>query len=124
MALSSGTNLNVADIVSQLMAVEARPLNLLAKKEAAYLAKVSAFGTLKGALSTFQSTLDALKLPSKFQGVTATASDAAIASGSATSNAVAGSYKVEVTKLAQAQTIATAGKATTTAPIGDGGKRT
>lgn len=123
MALSS-SNLNVADIVSQLMAVEARPLNLLAKKEAAYLAKVSAFGTLKGALSTFQSTLDALKLPSKFQGVTATASDAAIASGSATSNAVAGSYKVDVTKLAQAQTIATAGKATTTAPIGDGAKTT
>ena len=127
MALSSpgiGSNLNVTDIVSQLMAVEARPLNLLAKKEANYLAKVSAFGTLKGALSTFQSTLDALKLPSKFQGVTATASDASILSGTATSKAVAGSYTVDVTKLAQAQTIATAGKATTTAPIGDGAKTT
>ncbi|MBZ2209016.1 flagellar filament capping protein FliD [Massilia soli] len=127
MALSSpgiGSNLNVTDIVSQLMAVEARPLNLLARKEANYLAKVSAFGTLKGALSTFQSTLDALKLPSKFQGVTATATDASILSGTASSKAVAGSYTVDVTKLAQAQTIATAGKATTTAPIGDGAKTT
>ena len=119
-----GSNLDVNSIVSQLMAVEAQPLNTLAKKEAGYLAKVSAFGTLKGALSTFQSALDALKSPTKFQGVNATAADATILSGSATNKAVAGSYTVDVTKLAQAQTLATAGQATSTAPIGDGAKTT
>lgn len=127
MAISSpgiGSNLDVDNIVKQLMAVEAQPLNTLARKEASYLAKVSAFGTLKGALTTFQTALDALKMPAKFQGVNATAADTTILSGSATSKAVAGSYTVDVTKLAQAQTIATAGQATSTAPIGDGSKTT
>ena len=127
MAISSpgiGSNLDVDNIVKQLMAVEAQPLNTLARKEASYLAKVSAFGTLKGALTTFQTALDALKMPAKFQGVNATAADSTILSGTATSKAVAGSYMVDVTKLAQAQTIATAGQATSTAPIGDGSKTT
>lgn len=127
MAISSpgiGSNLDVNSIVSQLMAVEAQPLNTLAKKEAAYLAKVSAFGTLSGALSSFQTALDALKMPAKFQGVNATASDTTILSATATNKSVAGSYTVDVTKLAQAQTIATAGQATSTAPIGDGMKTT
>ena len=127
MALSSpgiGSNLDVNSIVSQLMEFEARPLNLLAKKEAAYLAKVSAFGTLSGSLSAFQSALDALKMPAKFQGVNATPSDSTILSATATNKAVAGSYTVDVTKLAQAQTIATAGQVTTNAPIGLGGKTT
>lgn len=127
MAISSpgiGSNLDVDNIVKQLMAVEAQPLNTLARKEASYLAKVSAFGTLKGALTTFQTALDALKMPAKFQGVNATAADTTILSGTATSKAVAGSYTVDVTKLAQAQTIATAGQATSTAPIGDGSKTT
>lgn len=127
MAISSpgiGSNLDVNSIVSQLMAVEAQPLNTLAKKEAAYLAKVSAFGTLKGSLTSFQAALDALKMPAKFQGVNATAVDTTILSATATSKAVAGSYTVDVTKLAQAQTISTAGQATTTAPIGDGMKTT
>ncbi|MGZ8289030.1 MAG: flagellar filament capping protein FliD [Telluria sp.] len=127
MAISSpgiGSNLDVNSIVSQLMAVEAQPLSTLNRKEAGYIAKVTAFGTLKGALSTFQTALDALKLPAKFQGVTATASDTAILSGTASSKAVAGSYTVDVTKLAQAQTIATVGQATTTAPIGAGIKTT
>ena len=127
MALSSpgiGSNLDVKSIVSQLMAVEAQPLNALAKKEASYLAKVSAFGTLKSSLSSFQTALDALRSPAKFQAVTLTAGDSAILSGSATTKAVAGTYNVDVSKLAQAQTIATTGHASSTAPIGDGAKTT
>lgn len=127
MGLSSpgiGSNLDVKGLVSQLMAVESQPLTTLSQKEASYLAKVSAFGSLKGSLSSFQSALDALRSPAKFQGVTATASDSTILSGTATSKAVPGTYSVEVTKLAQAQTIATTGQASSTAPIGDGAKTT
>lgn len=127
MAISSpgiGSNLDVNSIVSQLMAVESQPLTSLNKKEAATIAKVSAFNTLKGALSTFQGALDGLKLPSKFQGVNATAADSTILGATATNKAVAGTYTVDVTKLAQAQTIATSGQLTSTAPIGDGMKTT
>lgn len=106
------------------MAVESQPLTALAKKEASYLAKVSAFGSLKGSLSSFQTALDGLRSPGKFQNVTATASDSAVLSGTATNKAVPGTYSVEVTKLAQAQTIATKGLASSTVPIGDGAKTT
>lgn len=127
MGLSSpgiGSNLDVNSIVSQLMSVEAQPLNTLAKKEAGYQAKISAFGSLNGALSAFQTALAALNNPTKFQAVSSSSSDTTIASGTATSKAVAGSYSVDVTKLAQAQTIATQGHVNTTAPIGDGAKTT
>ena len=127
MAISSpgiGSNLDVNSIVTQLMAVESLPLNSLNNKEAANLAKVSAFGALKGALTSFQSALDSLRLPAKFQGVNATAADTTIASATATSKAVSGSFAVVVTSLAQAQTIATHGQATSAAPIGDGSTTT
>jgi flagellar hook-associated protein 2 len=119
-----GSNLDVKGLVSQLMTAESQPLTALAKKEASYLAKVSAFGSLKGSLSSFQTALDGLRSPAKFQAVTATASDSAVLSGTATIKAVPGTHSVEVTKLAQAQTIATAGQASSTAPLGDGAKTT
>lgn len=123
MALSSpgiGSNLDVNSIVSQLMSIESQPLTTLSKKEASYLSKVSAFGSLSGALGAFQGALAGLSSPAKFQSLSATSADTTIVSGTATSKAAAGNYTVEVTQLAQAQTIATAGMASSTAAIGDG----
>lgn len=119
-----GSNLDVNSIVSQLMQVESQPLTLLTTKEASYQAKLSAFGNLSGALGSFQNALTSLSSPTQFQSVSATAADTSVVSGSATSKAVAGSYMVNVTQLAQAQTIATAGVASTTAAVGDGMKTT
>jgi len=60
-------------------------------------------GTLKGALSTFQGTLGALATPGAFNAQAATSSSPAILTATASSSAVAGTYTVSVTKLAQAQ---------------------
>ena len=47
-----GSGLDVNSIVSKLMAVESQPLTALARtRKRAYQAKISAFGTLKSALS-------------------------------------------------------------------------
>lgn len=124
MAIGVGSSLDVESIVSQLMTVESRPLTALNTKEASYQARISAFGSLSGALGAFQSAVATLSNPAKFQSVSATTSDNTIASGTANSKAVAGSYAIEVTKLAQAQTISARGQATTTAAIGDGAKTT
>lgn len=127
MGLSSpgiGSNLDINSIISQLMTVESQPLTVIDKKEASYLAKVSAFGTLSGALGAFQSALADLSNPAKFQGVTAGSSDSTILTGSATVRAVAGSYSVNLTQLAQAQTISTAGQTSSSATLGDGAKTT
>ncbi len=123
MGLSSpgvGSNLDVNGIVTKLMSVESQPLQTLAKKEASYQAKLSAFGSLNGALGAFQSSLSGLSSSSKFQSMTAAVNDIDIFSATASSKAVPGTFNVNVTQLAQAQTLASAGQISSTAAIGDG----
>ena len=123
MGLSSaglGSNLPVDSIVSQLMAVEQRPVNLLDKKVSTFQAKLSALGTLKGALSTFQTALKGLSTISKFTAMTGTMADPSIATVSAGAKAAAGTYSIEVSKLAQAQKLATSGQVSSSAAIGAG----
>lgn len=127
MAISSpgiGSNLDVNSIVSQLMALERQPLTALARKEASFQAKLSGFGTLKGALSQFQTAVRSLSDISKFQGMRVTPADTAIATASATATAVAGTYALEVTQLAQAQKLAAAGQASSSSAIGTGATTT
>lgn len=115
-----GSNLDINGIISKLMQAESMPLAALAKKEASYQAKLSAYGNLSGALSSLQSSIAALNNQSTFKAMNATASDKDLFTASATSKASAGSYSIDVTKLAQAQTLATAGRASTTETIGSG----
>lgn len=115
-----GTGLDVNSIVSQLMQVESQPLVALAKKEASYQAKLSAFGSLSGALSSFHTALGNLSDSNKFQKLASTSSDATIATGTASSNAAAGQYDVNVTQLAQRQSLAALGQSSNTALLAVG----
>lgn len=127
MAISSpgiGSGLDVNGIVAQLMAVESQPLKNLDAKEAAYQAKLSAYGTLSGALSSFQSAVQGLNDPAKFQSLKASSSDSTVASASASSIAVAGSYALDISKIAQSQKLVAAGQTSTSAQIGLGGTTT
>ena len=127
MGLSSpgiGSNLDVQGIISKLMAVEAAPIATLDKKSASYLAKVTAFGTLSGALGTFQSSLSSLTSLASFQTLSTNSSNSDILTGTASSKAQPGSYKVDITQLAQAQTLASGGYKSTKSAIGLGGKTT
>lgn len=119
MAVSS-TNLDINSIISQLMTVERQPLSKLDIKEASYQAKLSAYSSVKGAVSSFQSALQSLSNAANFQPLKATPSDATVFSASAASTAVAGTYTLEVSSLAQAQKLAAAGQSSSTAAIGTG----
>ena len=110
MAITStgiGSGLDVTGIVSQLMALEQRPLTALTTKEAAYQAKISALGSLKGALSSLQNAASALvpdtgsSAMAKFSVFKTSLADGSIASATATSSAVAGTYSLEVSQLAK-----------------------
>lgn len=123
MGLSSagiGSNLDVDGIVKKLMSVEQQPLTKLARQEASYQAKLSGFGTLKGALAQFQTAVRGLSDVSKFQGVNVSSADATIVSASGTASAVPGTYALKVSQLAQAQKLVAAGTTSDTAPIGNG----
>lgn len=115
-----GSNLDVNGIVAKLMAVESQPLVDLQKKEASYQAKLSAYGSLKGALSAFQSAVSSLASPSTFQTLNASSSDSSVLTGSADSTAAAGNYSISVGTLAQAQSLSSSAQTSNTNAIGTG----
>lgn len=115
-----GSGLDVNGIVSKLMAVEQQPITNLNKKEAAFQAKISAYGSLKSALSGFQGVLLGLTNASSFKSITATPADNTIVTASASSIAVAGSYALDITQIAKAQKLVATGQTSATASIGNG----
>ena len=123
MGLSSagiGSKLDVNSIVTQLMSVEQQPLTKLATQEASYNAKLSGIGALKGALAAFQTSVQGLSDLSKFQAFKIAAADSAVVAATGSTTATAGTYALEVSKLAQAQKLASAGQSSSTAAIGTG----
>jgi len=119
-----GSGLDVNGILTKIMQAESQPLTVLAKKEAAFQAKLSAYGSLKGTISSFQSAVSALNTQSKFKAYNATPSDSTVLTASASSIAAPGSYAITVGQLAQAQTLLTSAKTTTTAAIAATGTST
>lgn len=123
MAISSpglGSNLDVNSIVSQLMTVERQPVTALNKKEASYQAKLTAYGSIQSAVSSFQSAVSGLNNIERFKAMQSSLSDATVASATPTSSAISGSYAINVTALAQAQKLSSAGFANTTDVVGAG----
>ncbi|MDY7537132.1 flagellar filament capping protein FliD [Undibacterium sp. RTI2.1] len=119
-----GSGLDVNSLVSKLMQVESQPLTSLATKQASYQAKVSAYGTLNSALSSFQSAVSNLSKPSVFQSLTATSSDSTIISATAAASATAGTYNIAISQLAQSQSISSVGQASSSDAIGTGASTT
>jgi flagellar hook-associated protein 2 len=115
-----GSSLDVNAIVSQLMAVERQPLALLERRESDYQSKLSAYGTLKGALSTFQTAMKGLADAAKFEAITASPEDPSLFTASANGKAVPGTYSVEIEQLAQQQKIRSEGYASTSSVVGSG----
>ncbi|MGZ5199572.1 MAG: flagellar filament capping protein FliD [Telluria sp.] len=119
-----GSNLDVNGIVSKLMAVESQPLTVLQQKEASYLAKITAYGSVKGSLSSFQTAVNALNSTTVFSGMSTSATDSSVLSATTSGPAAVGSYNVSVTQLAQAQSLSSAGQTSTVSAIGTGAATT
>jgi flagellar hook-associated protein 2 len=115
-----GSNLDVNSIVSQLMSIEQQPLALLDKKTSAVQAKINAMGTVSNSLGSFQTALSSLTSASAFLAAKATAADTAVLSATAGATAVSGTYKVNVSQLAKAQSLSSAGRASISTAIGTG----
>jgi len=101
---AGGSVINVSSLVSQLVAVTRAPKDTqIANQTSLITTKITALGTLKGALATFQGALGAISTPSAFNSEVASSSDAAVFSATAGADAVSGSYSIAVTSLASAQ---------------------
>jgi flagellar hook-associated protein 2 len=119
-----GSGLDVEGLISKLMQAEAAPLGNYDKKTSAYNAKVAAYGKVNAAVATFQGALTTLNSPATFSALTTASGNKDILTGTADAGAVAGKYKINVTQLAQAQSLKTGGQASTSAMIGGGAKTT
>jgi flagellar hook-associated protein 2 len=121
-SLGIGSGLDVQSLVTQLVAADRAPLQARITRQASSIAtSLSAMGSLKGAISTFQSALTPLTTVSQFQAMTTASADETVFTASAASGAVPGSYGIEVRQLAQPEQLisaAFAGGAGT--PLGSG----
>jgi len=122
-ALSSpgiGSGLDVQGIVTKLMQVEQQPLDLLNTQEQTVQSRISAFGTLKSSLAALQAAVHSLATPTAFRAMTANFADDTVGSASVGDGAVAGTYSVEVSQLAQAHKLVSNGFASVASSIGNG----
>ena len=109
------SGLPVDSLVSSLMGVERQPLANLQSKQASFNSKLSAFGALKSAVSAFQTAVKNVSGDS-LAALTATSSksDTVGVSVAKGSGASAGSYAIEVSKLAQSDKLVSSGVAPAT----------
>jgi flagellar hook-associated protein 2 len=118
-----GSGLDVKGLVTQLMAVEQQPLTMLNAREAEFQSKLSALGSVTGALAALQIAGKALASASKVQN-SATSNDSQVLTATADSDAASGNFNVVVTSLAQAQKLIATGQTSTTNSIGSGASTT
>jgi len=101
-SLGIGSGLDVNSLVTKLVAAERAPVdNRLTRQASDVATQVSALGTLKGALSAFQTAIGPLASGEQFAARSATSGNTDVFTASASSTAVAGNYTVEVQQLAQ-----------------------
>lgn len=108
MAISSafgiGSGMDINGIVSQLVAVEGQPqFNAISRQETAAKAQVSGLGSLKSALSTFQTAVRKLNDVNLFKTHLSTSSHENILKVTAGAGSIAGSHTLKVLELAKAQ---------------------
>jgi flagellar hook-associated protein 2 len=98
---ATGSSLDVASIVSQLMEVESKPLTKLDSRISASTVKISKLGVFKVNLSTLQTALKDLQTPANFAAWSAKLSNDSVASAELATTATAGSYQLDVGQLAR-----------------------
>lgn len=115
-----GSGLDVNDIVTKLMEIERQPIESLTTKKSFINAQISAYGSLKSKVADFQTAMDNLSSPEKFQVYQGSSGDESVFTTSVTSNAVAGNYNIEVVSLAERDKIATKGYTDSNTAVGEG----
>ena len=112
MSISVGgliSGLDTNSMIEQLLELERQPIVKLQQQEAAYQVELSAYGSLKGVLSSLRSTVEALDSANSFTGFSAVSGNTDLFSASADENATSGSYDITVQQLAEVHKLASGG---------------
>ncbi|AMG53912.1 flagellar filament capping protein FliD [Citrobacter amalonaticus] len=105
-SLGVGSNLPLDTLLTNLTTAEKGRLKPITQQQSSFTARLTAFGTLKSSLEKFQTANTALNDATLFKSTTAVSNSTDL-TVSTTAGAAAGIYKINVTQLAQAQSIRT-----------------
>lgn len=120
-ATGMGSGLEISNIVKVLVDAEKTPKEaMFNKKEDSIKAKVSAMGTLKSALSTFQDALKKLQTGDALNQRKISVSNQTYLSATTDKTAQAGSYGIKVEQLAVNHKVAGINVADPALPVGEG----
>ncbi len=112
------TGLDTDTIIKNLMAIEQQPITRLQTKQAALLAKKTAWNTVKTQTNSLAGKIASLVKAASFTAKAATVSSSGVVSAKLESpSALLGEYEVHVTSLASAQVAQSAGFASSSAVL-------
>jgi flagellar hook-associated protein 2 len=116
-----GSGLDVKSIVSQLVALERRPIEKLNTEKVATEARLSSFGLLQSYTTNLRDASKKLALPGTWTQSSASSSDTDRVTATVTgSSAGSGAYSVSVSQLARAQSLASTSFASSSTSFGAG----
>ncbi|GHA84493.1 flagellar filament capping protein FliD [Modicisalibacter luteus] len=118
-SLGIGSGMDLNGLLGQLESAERQKLTPITAQKSSYNAKISAFGKLESALDKFQQAAAKLNNADAFRAVKSSVTGDAF-TAAADTTAVAGTYKISVSQLAQAHSLASTGVADKTAELGAG----
>lgn len=114
------TGLDTEALVSQLVQLERQPIAKLQQQEADYQVQLSTYGNLQGLLNDLKSAATPLKNAASLTSIAASAGNADLLHVSAGSTAIAGTYNITVSQLAQNQKLKSTGFTSSAATVGEG----
>lgn len=115
-----GSGLDVNGIVSQLMALERRPIQQLQSSSSRYETQLSAFGKLQSVMTTLRDAARKLTEASNWSPSTVVSSVPLAVSATSSGDTPPGSYSVSVSRLAAAQTLSSSTYSAASDTVGDG----
>lgn len=119
-SIGVGSGLPLDDLLSKIRNSENQALVVIEQRQNAAEAKLSAYGKLRDTVSALQTAAQAVAETDTFGALKAASGSDAI-SATVDSTAIAGQYDIQVTALANAQTLVAAGRADRTSAIGTDG---
>ncbi|MDH4573332.1 flagellar filament capping protein FliD [Salinicola acroporae] len=110
-SLGIGSGLDLSGLLDDLRTAENEKLTPIVTQQKSYKTKLSAFGTLESSLTALRDAVGKLSDPKTFTAVTSSMTGDGV-TANISGDAVSGRYQVNVSQLAQAQSLASGGLTT------------
>lgn len=119
-AAGVGSGIDIESILSQLNAIDRLPVTALEDRRSELDVELSAYGSVKSALSTFRSSVETLADANDFGAYAASSSDEEVFTATATGGSVPESLDIDVLSLATNHRLSSGSYAGTDSTVGQG----